>query len=512
MKKSIKYLIESEFQAFNPMQLQDDELGISAPKKTLNVADNSDLKSLFIDYLAVNTKYQIINPSEDFPLVYENIPNEEYFVAPRTNYTLQKLGPRKRKRFPIEWFYHYTVKLEDDGIVIFYNYYKAIPTQKRFNLSVPLYNFIKHADFYRIKSLNFRYWDSFDRNVGKNEPMKIVWKTFDYLDTISIFKDVNDDKFSQSYINNFPEEINPKPLPEYAHITDKDASAGLLDLRNYQFKDMKDYLWFVEKLINIGFSIKDKDDTIYNADNIKELTTYKTSGQEEIDKQNAADSFNQKAIEFISKRFDNETLQKFNKVVNHVLLRNKNCYLYHFNIRSKNGLNYKSTVAELAKANNIFTTNDLIFSPFIKGSILYKMFCIMDKYKLKSYKKDLCLDDCMYGYEEESRYGDSFEKTVDLKDLPIKFNTNPINALYILYFTIGLAIKQCKGIEQIEDSIEKSTYTYYSYGYEHEREAYASEPVKKYNENISDISDFNFDFLDEQIKNCINHYCKKNKI
>ena len=62
MKNNIKYLIESEFQAFNPMQLQDDELGISTPKKTLNVADNSDLKSLFIDYLAVNTKYQTINP------------------------------------------------------------------------------------------------------------------------------------------------------------------------------------------------------------------------------------------------------------------------------------------------------------------------------------------------------------------------------------------------------------------------------------------------------------------
>ena len=285
--------------------------------KKKGIGGLSDLISLMSEDLSVNTEFQSIHPDDDFPHVYESQPGYEYFVAPRTNYKLQKLGPLKRKQYPIEWFYLYTIRLEDDGLEIFMNYYRTIPTNKVINLSTPLYNFIKHCDFFNIKSITFRYWSVFISEPGakRNDEKKIKWETFTHLEKLNIYKDKRDEKFDPAYINNFPEEINPKPLEEYKHISKPEFVPGLLDLRHYQFKDYKDYFWFVRKLIKIGFSVKDSDGKVYNVDNIDEGSDYKISGQDAKDKEAERAAFNEKAYKYINGRFDELFLEQYKKMI-----------------------------------------------------------------------------------------------------------------------------------------------------------------------------------------------------
>ena len=100
---------------------------------------------------------------------------------------------------------------------------------------------------------------------------------------------------------------------------------------------------------------------------------------------------------------------------------------------------------------------------------------------------------------------------MDIKELPIKYNVNPLNALFILYYVIGLALKQCQGIDYSKIGISYSR-TYDEYGEMYDRESYNDENVKRYNNDITDISDIDFSYLTQQIKTITDKYLKKNKI
>lgn len=519
MIQNIKYLIEN-FLGFNPADIA--RIATKEPiTKRKGMGGHSELINLMEKDLAINTKYQSIVSDSEFPLVYENKQKYEYFVGPRGTYerppygtgSYKSLGTRKRKMYPKEWFYYYTVILEDDGLEIYVNQYKTT-SDNNLNISTPLYNFIKHCDFYNIKSITFRQFYCFKNSPsGKKFDEKIIeWTIADHADSIRPFKDESDKKFAQTYISNFPEEIYPQPLPEYAHITNPNALKGLISLWNWQFKDYNDYFWFVRKLIKLGFSVRDKDDRVYNADNIDEGAEYKISGQDKKDKEAERADFFSSGENFIKEQLGEEYTEKYIKMIEHIskFSKNNNVYLYNFNtLRGDNKICYDSTVYNLALNNGLFTDEELT-TRLIKAAILYKMLCIMDKYDLKSYKTTISLDDCFYGWEVEKNQV-WYEKTMDIKELPIKYNVNPLNALFVLYYTIGLALKQCQGIDYSKIGISYSR-TYDEYGEMYDRESYNDENVKRYNNGITDVSDIDFSYLTQQIKTITDKYLKKNKI
>ena len=497
MNKYVKYLIENIIN-FDVTDYSDD--GETVYDDIYGQLRENDIKDLILimeDTLCVNSHYNLWQPDNDFPKVYPDIPNYRCFVCPHSNYVTQTLGPRKRKGYPKEYFYTYTITLEDGGLNIYYNTGRLNNPKPACVISEHIYNFISRSTI-NINSIIIRHLQSFDANgctyVDVNAP-KNLW----------IFKEKGT-KYTPTFIANFPNSCYPAPDPSLLNITDP-TSPNLFKLYRYEFTSEDLYFTLLEKIINLGFSVIDKEQNIYNGSNIQAAIDYQISGQAAKDRENK----HQSELNFIVNQIGQTNVDMFQDIIDNITLKKNNMYIKSINGRRNVKLCYDQTIIGLLEQNNIITDDNLLRSnKEIRGAILYKLFYNIGKFNMKSYKGNpFNMFTCVNGYEYYSDFYGEVMKQVDIQDLQIYFKT-PAD-LYKLYFTIGVTLKQCKGLETINIT-PNVKYAYDEYSDEtYEDVEYDEETIKNHNSQITDISGFDFTYLNKQLIEIIKYYHKKRK-
>lgn len=494
MDKYVRFLVESIFD--DPDLVGTGEETVYDDIISEEISSISDLIRIMENTLCVNTRYNLCQPDHDFPFVYADIPNYRYFVCPHSNYVTEKLGPRKRKKYPKEYFYTYTVTLEDEGLNLYCNTGRINNPKPACKISEEIYNFISQSPI-NINSIITRHLQSFDATgctyIDSDIP-KNLW----------IFKEKGS-KYTPSFILNFPNSCYPAPDPSLSNITEHD-SPNLFRLYRYEFNSEDSYYVLLKKIINLGFSVIDEKKNIYNALNLQDVIDYQTSGQEAKDKM----AKQQNELNFIVSQIGQVNVDMFQDIIDNVTQKKKNMYLKDINGRRNIKICYDQTIIELLKQNNIITNDNLLRNREMRGAILYKMFYNIDKLNMKSYKGDsFNIFTCVNGYEYYSDFYGRITKQVDIQDLQIYFKT-PAD-LYKLYFTIGVTLKQCKGLDNINVSGDvKRVYDEYS-DEMYEDVEYDEESIKNHNSQITDISGFDFTYLNKQLLEIIKYYHKKRK-
>ena len=497
MNKHIKYLIETTF-GFN-IDDYDDDTDVQSKLAFDNFVE------IMEKTLCRGTNYNVPKPTNDFPLVWELEPNTKYLVCPHKNYEdfdrwgpHKKLGPRVRKRYPIEQFYTFTVELKNGGVDLQQNrsFNKKNKAEQQFVISEVVYDFIAKSPL-PINSLKMKVQDDYtpttQNYIDQNEPYSLL--IFKNDGGQSVFK------YSSQFVYNLPDQISPIPSPKLQDITFT-KSPNLFHVKSSQFENEQDFHTFLEKIVNWGFPVIDEKFTIYNKSNINSVISSQNSNTKQMTNLT-------KHGQFIVDQIGQDCYDKLSEIIEYYNNRNQTCYLYRFNkLRNDKLIAYDPTIIQLCKANNIMFDEEVMKIKHIKGIVLYKMFNLMKTYKLMDYKTYYDLDQCINGYEKRNNYTYEMDfKELDLNDLQIKY-TDP-DKLYNFYFVIGLALKQCKGLDKID--IPYSTYLGYNkQGDKEEFVQFDTEFIEQLNANISDdISMINFDFLNKQLITCIKHYYKK---
>lgn len=495
MDKYVKYLVESIFDDPDIVGTGDETIYDDVISE--EISNISDLIHIMENTLCVNTRYNLCQADDDFPKVYAEVPNYKYFVCPHSNYVTDKLGPRKRKKYPREYFYTFTITLEDEGINLYYNNGRINNPKPACNISEVIYNFISQSPI-NINSIIIRHLSSFDAN-GCN------YIDADIPKNLWIFKEKGS-KYTTNFIMNFPNSCIPAPDPMLLDINDPN-SPNLFRLYRYEFNSEDSFYILLKKIINLGFSVIDEKKNIYNALNMQNIIDYQTSGQEAKDKE----AKHQSDLNFITNQIGQANVDMFQDIIDNVTLKKKNMYLKDINGRRSVKICYDQTIVELLKRNNIITDEQLLKqNKELRGAILFKLLYNIGELNMKSYRGDsYTLFTCINGYEYYSDFYGEIMKQVDLVDLQIYFKT-PAD-LYKLYFTIGVTLKQCKGLDNIDiNGKVKRIYDEYS-DEMYEDIEYDEESIKKHNSQIKDISGFDFSYLNNQLAEIIKYYHKKCK-
>ncbi len=468
MNKHIKYLVENILDDF-----YDD--------------DDNDIMGSFHNYAIQDTinaaKKYLCFTNDDNNIKPVNNTDNSFYVQLRSLY--RSIGPRKRKRYHESFFYVYIITIDLDGIILYINQALYKDTEKLI-FTDNITNFIgnspiniKEIHYYthRLTTLNGSQY--YEQYVYTNENISNIEK-------IIIFN--KDKKYSDKFVQNFPDIIIPNMNPKF--IDNNPNSTCMTKLFKRGFTSDKMFATLVKKLVNNNFNVVDEEFYVYNKNNVDKVLSdlLNNKRQDEIDQKN------KNKLDFLKEQIGEEYIDKYNKVINHLLTNKPNVYLKDINTLRKVKIKIEDTLMNLRNENNI--SNDNIDKTwFFYGSLMYKMLYNTLSNNLNSYKCDYGYGDCANGIN--TMYG---RKTLNINDLPIKFND--IYALYNLYFVIGITALQSDGLDVKINELDEEGYT---------REQ-IRKTIETYNEHINSIDNINFDYLNNQLKYILDAACKKYKL
>ena len=482
MKKYIKLLVENLF--------DDDLFDIDNTAEDLLDQSMKEFDTIVKDTLCQNSQYHSIMPEDKddgLPAVIYDPDNTDLLYAGLTaTYKSLGLGPRKRKKYSLSYFYKYTIKFNDDGTISLYiKYYNS---NNFCILNSQLINFIEQSS-YKIDTIYFMD----GRTTNLTQEFKCMY----------IIGDNN--KLSDKFIYNFPKDIQPHANEEVQEVLQKKTS-----LYKTSFSSDEKFFELMKKIVNLGYEVKDKEGNTYNKNNIDEKAEEVLSGERDRKVQKEE----QQRFDFITNILGQDYVAKFEKILNYYKSINKNFYLKTINtLRNENKINLINTVYNLKKDNNLINlldkddedydtsydyenaiNNDIDYK--LLKIILYKMYFILDRENLKSFRDETTLYDCKFGFDYEySYYGGSTTKYLDINDLPIKLTS--ITDLWKYYYVIAKALIQCKDLK------DKNILNW----------DMSETEVQKLNLNMNvNLSTFNFDYLTKQLKTIIDKTYKKLKL
>lgn len=405
---------------------------------------------------------------------------EVYYVYPLTNYKLMKLGPRKRKKYPIGFFYLYKLVIYFNRTVDLYMLKSNITDKLTLNANIM--QFIDQSP-YKINALKFyhykEYVDRFEETLTNSNNISKVWIFFP--DSKSRTEKI----VSDNLVNNFPEIIYPTMSEKFL---DNNPNGFTTPIYKSWFSSNDMFLKFVKKLVGNNINIVDEHFYVYNKNTFNDLEQKITSGEQKKE----IELENNKSYQFILKELGQEYIDKFEKLITYLLSQPgyKNIYLKSFNTLRKVKICMNDTIVNLIKENNlceIGQDNDKDY--YLLKYCLYKMFYNIHAYNLQSYNDKTSLGDIL-----EGKWTDFGIRAYDINDLPIKYND--VSSLYTLYYIIGISINQLNGlldyVQTSGDGEQKS--------------------VENYMKNISYINNLNFEYLNNQLKFIIDEKIKKFKL
>ena len=475
MKYNIKLLVENLF---------DDDIFNSDIEDDYISKQNEKFNEICKETLCQNIEYHNILPEDledGFTAVKEDPNNPGILYAGLIGtYKTCKLGPRKRKQYPIGTFYKYTINFNDDGTISLYiKYYN---NNKLCIFNKVLIDFITKCPL-KIKNIIFLKGSSTD--------------IFDEFERIMIIPP-NYQKIPDDFVENFPDDVLPH--------ANKEKQSEFNPSKFYKTSFSSDEMFFkmIKKLINLGYLIKDKSAIVYDENNIDSMFQFTISG-EQSKQQNQEEL---KKEEFIKNKFGEKHTDKLIKLIDYynTQYEKKTMYLKYINtLRTENSkINLATTIQKLKEDNNCITpveTEDPVEStPFLVNKIiLFKMFFILNNEGLNAYKSDYTLEDCVEGIHTFNYYYGETYKYLDINDLPIRIKN--LSSIYTLYYVMAKAITQCKDITyDLLNDFRNYSNTY-------------DKKAKEMNFNINiNMNTFNFDFLTNQLKTIIDKTCKKLKI
>ena len=486
MNKNIKLVIESLF--------DDDIFDLNNVEDDLMEQQDNNFKQIILNTLCKNSEYHRILPEDKEDGFLSILPDSEnpetiLYAGLINTYKTANLGPKKKKKFPRNTFYKYTIKFNTDGTISLYVKYSNDKVWCVINEQ--LYNFIEQCPY----TINTIYFNTYSNILY--DPFK------------KIFIPGNNWKISDKFIDNFPEDIQPHANEEIQYDL-----AQKTTMFKQNFSSETSFFTLIKKIIDLGYVVKDDKGVLYDKDNLDEITNDVLSGEQE----KRANEQQSKELQFMRTmmanndanakarnkvlKLDYET--KFNKIIEYYKNSGKtNVYFKTLNtFRNEDKINLINTVIQLKKDNNYWnpmdkTYKDGNFDYHLSRIILYKMFYIMNKENLNSYNCNVTLDDCLEGQSYQySYYGGESIKYLDINDLPIKLES--FSDLYKLYYVLAKAIVQCKDFRDFD--------------YESYRDL-KDKDIQKLNENVSvNLNTFNFDYLTNQLKTIIDKQIKKLKI
>lgn len=475
-------IISNNNDDINPSQLMDDYL-----------------KNVILETLCtVDDYYNVMSDEDDgLPMIKQNPENElQYFIAPFTTYKNEKLGPRKRKKYNLNYFYRYILTFDETGGIILD--IAKFGNNKNFIINKPLYQFICKTP-YTISEI--KYHLPYNEYTPYTEQWEKIW----ILDGTPFSKPK---KIPNSFVNNFPEKINPMYSDELKN--DMNPVNNTVIDRNW-FTSDEMFLTFVQKLINNQFDISDNNFFVYNQNTIEERRKEILSGNQ--DKQ--IEEENDAKLKFSSSILGEKYYQKFKQISQYFQENNIKFYLKTINSFRTCKICLKDTVLNLRRQNGyIFNEIDDVegtnrIEPFFERQLLYKMFYIMKSENLNDWKIQQTYDDCIQGNAISYNFYTTRITYYDINTLPIKFDNK--YAIYNLYYVIGKAISDSKSI------YESGVKAFEKYPYKNDvtlgpTSILSANDIEKSNNTSFNMSSFNYNYLTEQLKTIIDKACKKYKI
>lgn len=472
-------IISNNNDDINPSQLMDDYL-----------------RQVILDTLCTTCEYHTVvsDEEDDLPMIIQNPDNAlQYFIAPYTTYKIEKLGPRKRKKYNLNYFYRYILTFDESGNIILD--ITKFGNKGYFIINKPLYQFICKTP-YIISEIKY--------HLPYNEytPCKEQWEKIWIIDGTP-FSQLK--KIPNSFVNNFPEKINPMYSDELKNDMNP-ANNSIIDRHWFTSDEM--FLTFIQKLVNNQFNISDGDFFVYNQSTIDERRKEILSGNQ--DKQ--IEDENDAKLNFSSSILGEKYYQKFKQISQYFQENNIKFYLKTINSFRTCKICLKDTVLNLRRQNGyIFDEIDNVeepnrVEPFFEKQLLYKMFCIMKSEKLNDWKIEQTYDECIHGTQSNYTFYTTY---YDINTLPIKFDNK--YAIYNLYYVIGKAISDSRKIYDL--GIKR----FDKYPYQRDvtlgpTSILSANDIARTNESSFNMDTFDYSYLTEQLKTIIDKVCKKYKI
>ena len=471
MNKHIKYLVENILDDF------------------YNDNDNEDIIDSFHNYsihdVIEAAKKYLCNNNDDNDDNIKPVDGSDNSFYVQLRQLFKPIGPRKRKQYHESFFYNYIITVDYDGIILYINQTLYKNTTKII-LNDTITTFIEYSPL-NIKEIHF-YTETLTTLNGKQYYKQYVYtnENISNIEKIIIFK--KDRKYSDKFVQNFPDIITPNMNPDY--IDDNPNTTFMTILYKSNFTSNEMFATFVRKLVNNNFNVVDEEFYVYNRNNVDKVLSELLNNK----RQDEIDLKNKNKLDFLKEQIGEEYIDKYNKLINHLLTKKQNVYLKDINTLRKVKIKIEDTLINIANENNI-NINNIDNTWLFYGQLMYKMFYNTLSNNLNSYKCDYDYQDCISGID--TMYG---TKTLNINDLPIKFND--IYALYNLYFVIGITALQSDGLYDKLEKLDKEGYTHVE----------IINLIENYNKNINSIDNINFDYLNNQIKYILDAACKKYKI
>lgn len=457
------------------------------------------LKKVILETLCTTDAYHNVEADEDdgLPMIKQNPDNSlQYYIAPYTTYKREKLGPRKRKRYNLNYFYRYILTFDETGGMILD--ITKFGNKRNFIINDQLYQFICKTP-YTISEI--KYHLPYNEYTPYTEQWEKIW----IIDRTPLSKPKN---IPNSFVNNFPEKITPMYSDELKDDMNP-SNNSIIDRKWFTSDEM--FLTFIQKLVNNQFDISDKEFFVYNQNTIDERRKEILSGNQ--DKQ--IEEENDAKLNFSRSILGEKYYQKFNQILQYFQENNIKFYLKTINTFRTCKICLKDTVLNLRRQNGyIFDEIDNIeepnrVEPFFERQLLYKMFCIMKHEKLNDWKIQQTYDECINGTVVSYNFYNTSTSYYDINTLPIKFDNK--YAIYNLYYVIGKAISDSKPIYEL--GVKK----FDKYPYQNDvtlgpTSILAANEIEKTGNASFNMSTFDYSYLTDQLKTIIDKVCKKYKI
>lgn len=475
----------------------------------LNNGDNYDnislmddqLKDLILNSLCTIDDYHVVKSDEDdgLPMIKQDPENTlKYYIAPYRTYKTEGLGPRKRKRYTLNYFYRYILTFDDNGGMTLD--ITKFGDKPNFIINLPLYKFICKTP-YTINEIKYHY------PYNEYKEYTYQWEKLWIMEGTPYGKQKH---IPNSFVKNFPENIYPNFSDEYKDDMTLNPSGKFPIYRNW-FSSDEMFLMFIKKLVNNQACITDENFFVYNQNTIDERENEILSGEQD---QQIADE-NDKKLNFSRDVLGEKYYQKFSQIQQYFQQNNTKFYLKTINTLRTCKICLKDTILNLRKENGfIFDDIDNIeepnrAEPFFEKQLLYKMFYIMKSQKLNDWKVDQTYDDCIHGVAKSFNFYTTSTTYYDINSLPIKFDSE--DAIYKLYYVIGKAITDSKsiydiGLKEFEKYYYKDDITLGP------TEVLRATDIEKANNSSFDIHNFDYTYLTNQLKTIIDKTCKKYKL
>lgn len=462
---------------------------------------DDELRELILNSLCTIDDYHIVKSDEDdgLPMIKQDPESTlRYYIAPYRTYKTEGLGPRKRKRYTLNYFYRYILTFDDNGGMTLD--ITKFGDKPNLIINLPLYKFICKTP-YTINEIKHHY----PYNEYK-EYIDCQWENIYIFEGTPYGKQKH---IPNSFVKNFPEIISPSFSDEFKD--DMNPSTKPVICRNW-FKSDEMFLLFIKKLVNNNACIADENLFIYNQNTIEEREKDILSG--DYDKQIANE--NDEKSNFSRDVLGEKYYQKFQQIQQYFQQNNIKFYLKTINTLRTCKICLKDTIINLRKENNfIYKDIDDVQTlpnraePFFERQLLYKMFYIMKTQNLNDWKIDQTYADCVQGVARSFNFYTTSTTYYDINSLPIKFDSD--DAIYKLYYVIGKAIADSKsiydiGLKEFEKYYYKDDITLGP------TEVLRQKDIEKANNPSFDIHNFDYTYLTNQLKTIIDKTFKKYKL